>query len=281
MSGISIWESLVLGIVEGITEYLPVSSTGHLTITEKLLGLTVNDPDVTAYTAIIQIGAIAAAVIYFWKDIVTIVTAFVAGVLRPEARQSAQWRLACAVVVGCIPIAVVGLALRSVIEDDLRSLWVVAAGLIIWSGVMVFAERAATHQRTERDVKLADGLVIGAVQVFSLIPGVSRSGATISAGLLRDLDRVTATRLSFLLGIPALTAAGVLEGLTKRDEISQGVGWVPTFVGIIVSFFVAYASIAWLLRFVSRNSIIPFVWYRLGAGLLLIIALSTGWMSAT
>ena len=281
MSGISIWESLVLGVVEGITEYLPVSSTGHLTITEKLLGLTVNDPDVTAYTAIIQIGAIAAAVIYFWKDIVTIVTAFLGGVFRPEARRSAEWRLACAVVVGCIPIAIVGLALRNVIEDDLRSLWVVAAGLIIWSGVMVFAERAATHQRTERDVKLADGLVIGAVQVFSLIPGVSRSGATISAGLLRDLDRVTATRLSFLLGIPALTAAGVLEGLTKRDEISQGVGWLPTIVGIIVSFFVAYASIAWLLRFVSRNSIIPFVWYRLGAGLLLIIALSAGWLSAT
>lgn len=281
MSGISIWQSVVLGIVEGITEYLPVSSTGHLTITEELLGLTVDDPGVTAYTAIIQIGAILAAVIYFWKDIVVIVTAFLQGLFRPAARGSAQWRLACAVVAGSIPIAVVGLVLRDVIEGGLRSLWVVAVGLIVWSGVMVFAERAATQQRTERDVKLTDGLVIGAVQVFSLIPGVSRSGATISAGLLRDLDRLTATRLSFLLGIPALSAAGVLEGLTKRDEIAQGVGWTATIVGTIVSFGVAYASIAWLLRFVSRNSIIPFVWYRVGAGVLLVIALSAGWVSAT
>ena len=281
MNEISIWQSLILGIVEGITEFLPVSSTGHLTITEKLLGLSVDDPGVTAYTAIIQIGAIAAAVIYFWKDIVVIVTAFLQGVFRPEARGSAQWRLACAVVVGSIPIAVAGLLLRDVIEGSLRSLWVVAGALIVWSGVIVFAERAATQQRTERDVKLVDGLIIGSMQVFALIPGVSRSGATISAGLLRDLDRVTATRLSFLLGIPALTAAGVLEAVTKRDEIAAGVGWTSTIVGTIVSFGIAYVSIAWLLRFVSRNSIIPFAWYRVGAGLLLILALSVGWVSAT
>jgi undecaprenyl-diphosphatase len=278
---IAFWQALLLGIVEGVTEYLPVSSTGHLTITEKLLGLQVNDPDVTAYTAIIQIGAIAAAVIYFWKDIVAIVAAFVRGVFNASAREDPQWRLACAVVVGSIPIAVAGLLLREVIEGPLRSLWVVAGGLIVWSGVMVFAERAATHQRGEPDVRLMDGLVIGLVQIFSLIPGVSRSGATISAGLLRDIDRVTATRLSFLLGIPALVAAGVFEGFTKRDEISHGVGWSPTVVGIVVSFVVAYASIAWLLRFVSRNSIIPFVWYRVALGLVLIVVLSLGWLPAS
>ena len=156
----------------------------------------------------------------------------------------------------------------------------VAAGLIIWSGVMVFAERAATQQRTEGDVRLADGLFIGAVQIFSLIPGVSRSGATISAGLLRDLDRVTATRLSFLLGIPALVGAGVFEAVKTQDEISQRVGWTPTIIGIVVSFIVAYASIAWLLRFVSRNSIIPFVWYRVTIGLILVILLGTGVLTA-
>jgi undecaprenyl-diphosphatase len=279
VDGVSIWQAIILGIVEGITEYLPVSSTGHLTITEKLLGWTVDDPDVTAYTAIIQIGAILAAVIYFWKDIVTIVTAFVRGALSAQARAGSEWRLACAVVVGCIPIALAGLLLRNVIEGPLRSLWVVAAGLIIWSGVMLFAERAATQQRTERDVRLKDGLFIGLVQILSLIPGVSRSGATISAGLLRDLDRVTATRLSFLLGIPALTAAGLFQAISEREEISDGVGWTPTIVGTVVSFAVAYASIAWLLRFVSRNSIIPFVWYRVGVGTLLVIALSVGWLS--
>ncbi len=141
---------------------------------------------------------------------------------------------------------------------------------------MVFAERAATQQRDERDVRLKDGLIIGMAQIFSLIPGVSRSGATISAGLLRDIDRVTATRLSFFLGIPALTAAGLLEAVTLREEISATVGWIPTIVGTVVSFVVAYASIAWLLRFVSRHSIIPFVWYRVGLGTLLIAALATG-----
>ncbi len=281
MESIALWEAVVLGIVEGLTEYLPVSSTGHLTITEKLLGMPVNDEAVTAYTAIIQIGAIAAAVIYFWKDIVHIVTAFVRGVFNREARDDAQWRLATAVVVGCIPIALAGLLLQDVIKGPLRSLWVVAAGLIVWSGIMVFAERAATQQRTERDVRLVDGVVIGAVQVLSLIPGVSRSGATISAGLLRDLDRVTATRLSFLLGIPALTAAGIFEAITTQDEISSTVGWTPTIVGSVVSFLVAYASIAWLLRFVSHNSILPFVWYRLGLGAVLVVALSAGWISAT
>lgn len=281
MDGIELWKAVILGIVEGITEFLPVSSTGHLTIVEQLLGIPVDDKAVTAYTAIIQVGAIAAAIIYFWRDIVRIVTAFVRGVLSREAREGGDWRLSCAVVVGSIPIAVVGLALKDVIEGPFRSLWVVAAALIGWSAVMVFAERAATQQRDERDVRLKDGLIIGLVQIFSLIPGVSRSGATISAGLLRDLDRVTATRLSFFLGIPALTAAGLLEAVTARDEITARVGWLPTIVGTVVSFVVAYVSIAWLLRFVSRNSIIPFVWYRVALGGLLIVGLATGVLTAT
>jgi undecaprenyl-diphosphatase len=281
MTEIPLWQAVVLGIVEGITEFLPVSSTGHLTITEELLGMPVDDVAVTAYTAIIQVGAIAAAIIYFWRDIVRIVAAFFRGLFRPEAREHADWRLSLAVIVGCIPIGVVGLLGKDLIEGPLRSLWVVAAGLIVWSGVMVFAERAATQQRAERDVRLKDGLIIGLVQCFALVPGVSRSGATISAGLLRDLDRVTSTRLSFLLGIPALTAAGLLEAVTLRDDITARVGWVATAVGTVVSFVVAYASIAWLLRFVSRNSIIPFVWYRLAIGLLVIVALVTGALAAT
>jgi undecaprenyl-diphosphatase len=281
MDGIALWQAVVLGIVEGITEFLPVSSTGHLTITEQLLDIPVNDVAVTAYTAIIQVGAIAAAVIYFWRDIVRIVVAFVRGLFSADARRDSEWRLALAVVVGSLPIAVAGLALKDVIEGPFRSLWVVAFALIGWSGVMVFAERAATQQRDERDVRLKDGVIIGLVQIFSLIPGVSRSGATISAGLLRDLDRVTATRLAFFLGIPALTAAGLLEAVTARDDISARVGWVPTIVGTVVSFVVAYASIAWLLRFVSRHSIIPFVWYRVALGALLIAGLTTGLLTAT
>jgi undecaprenyl-diphosphatase len=276
-----LWEAIILGIVEGITEFLPVSSTGHLTVTEKLLGLPVDDVAVTAYTAIIQVGAIAAAIIYFWRDIVRVVVSFFRGLFNAEARQTNDWRLSLAVIVGSLPIGVVGLAAKDLIEGPLRSLWAVVIGLLGWSAVMVFAERAATQQRREGDVKLKDGLIIGLVQCFALVPGVSRSGATISAGLLRDLDRVTATRLSFLLGIPALTAAGVLEAVTAKDDISARVGWIPTMLGTVVSFVVAYASIAWLLRFVSRNSIIPFVWYRVALAALLILGLTTGVLSAT
>jgi undecaprenyl-diphosphatase len=275
------WQTIVLGIVEGLTEFLPVSSTGHLTITEGLMGFQVDDKAVTAYTAIIQVGAIAAAIIYFWRDIVRIVVSFVKGVFSAQARESDDWRLSTAVIIGSIPIAVVGLAGKNVIETSLRSLWIVAAGLIGWSVVMVFAERAATQQRHERDVTRMDGLIIGLAQCIALVPGVSRSGATISVGLLRDLDRVTATRLSFFLGIPALTAAGILEALSHKDEVAATVGWGATAAGVVVSFVVAYASIAWLLRYVSRHSIIIFVWYRVILGLLLIAGLAGGVLSAT
>jgi undecaprenyl-diphosphatase len=176
---------------------------------------------------------------------------------------------------------VIGLALKPVIEGPLRSLWVVAAGLIVWSGVMIFAERAATQQRHERDVTMMDGVVIGLAQCFALVPGVSRSGATISAGLLRDIDRVTATRMSFFLGIPALSAAGLLEAVSARDEIGATVGWGATALGVIVSFVVAYASIAWLLRYVSRHSIVTFVWYRVGLGVIIVALLATSTISAT
>lgn len=275
------WQAVVLGIVEGFTEFLPISSTGHLTIAENLMGLKVDDIAVTAYTAIIQVGAILAAIIYFWRDIVKIVVSFFRGAFNAEARQTPDWNLSIAVIVGSIPIAVIGLLTKDLIEGPLRSLWVVAGGLILFSGVMVFAERAATQLRHERDITLMDGLVIGVAQCLALIPGVSRSGATISMGLLRDIDRVTATRMAFFLGIPALSAAGLLEAVSARDEISATVGWGPTVVGTVVSFVVGYASIAWLLKFVSRHSIVTFVWYRLALGGLLVLGLSLGWLSAT
>jgi undecaprenyl-diphosphatase len=278
---VGLWQAIVLGIVEGITEFLPVSSTGHLTITEKLLGLKVDDVAVTAYTAIIQVGAIAAAVIYFWRDIVRIVVAFVRGLVSREARREPDWQLSLAVIVGSLPIGVVGLAAKDFIEGPLRSLWVVAAGLIGWSVVMVVAERLATQRRGERDVRLTDGVLIGLSQCIALVPGVSRSGATISAGLMLGIDRVTATRLSFFLGIPALSAAGLLEAITVRDEIGTRVGWTATAVGTGVSFVVAYASIAWLLRYVARHSIVVFVWYRVAIGVALIAALALSWLSAT
>jgi len=277
-------DSIILGIVEGLTEYLPVSSTGHLTIAEEMLGLAVNDKAVTAFTAIIQMGAIAATILYFFKDIVRLLGAWVRGLLHAEDRSHHDYQLAWAVIVGSIPVGVVGFLARDLIKGGLRSLWVVAAALFLWSVVMWAAERRHTvleHRGVERgegEVTMRDGLVIGLVQCFSLIPGVSRSGATISAGLMKGLDRVTATRLSFFMAIPALTAAGLFE---LKDIDPAVVGFGELAVGIVVSFVVAYASIAWLLRFVAHHPITVFVWYRVGLGLALVVALSAGWLSAT
>ncbi len=284
MSTLTYLDSIILGIVEGLTEFLPVSSTGHLTITEKLLGLTVDDPAVTAYTATIQLGAIAATIVYFFKDIVRLLGAWVRGLLSAEERSSHDYRLAWAVILGSIPVGVVGFLAKGVITGGLRSLWVVAAALILWSVVMWVAERRHVVlerggvQRGEGDVTMRDGLVIGLVQCFSLIPGVSRSGATISAGLINGLDRVTATRLSFFMAIPALTAAGLYE---LKDVNASVVGFGQIGVGIVIAFVVAYASIAWLLRFVAHHPITTFVWYRVALGLVLFVVLGAGWLSAT
>ena len=284
MSDLTYVSAVILGVVEGLTEFLPVSSTGHLTITEKLLGLRVDAPEVTAYTAIIQLGAIAATLLYFFKDIVRLLVAWFRGLTNAEARQDHDYALAWAVIVGSIPVGVVGFALKNVIEGALRSLWVVAIALILWSAVMWVAETRHTKllaegdERGEGTVTVRDGLVIGLVQCFALIPGVSRSGATISAGLFRGLDRVTATRLSFFMAIPALTAAGFYEA--GKTDLS-GLGKGEMGVGIVVAFIVAYASIAWLLRFVASNSLKAFVYYRVALGLVLIAVLATNVLSAT
>lgn len=271
---LGILDAVVLGVVEGLTEFLPVSSTGHLTIAEGLLGLEVDDPSVTAFTAVIQSGAIAAVLLFFRTDILRFARGFLAGLRSAEGRRSEDWTFTLAVVLGSLPIGVVGLAARDVIKGDvLRSLVTVGIALIVWSAVMVVAERRATQERGESQVTITDGLVIGLAQCVALVPGVSRSGATISAGLLRGIDRVTATRLSFFLAIPALTAAGALE---LPSALGEGVGLGPVVVGTVVSFVVAYASIAFLLRFVANNSITAFVPYRvaLGATVLVVLALT-------
>jgi undecaprenyl-diphosphatase len=275
VTDISILESALLGVVEGFTEFLPVSSTAHLTIAEKALDLPIDDKGVTAFTAIIQMGAIAAVLVYFAKDIVRIVSAWVAGLHRPEVRGTFDYRFAWFVIWGSVPIGVIGFLARDLVSGSLRNLWVVAVALIAWSAVMVLAEARATQARPEKSTTLKDALVLGFVQCIALVPGISRSGATISAGLFRGLDRVAATRLSFFLSIPALVAAGLYQ---LKDALSGDIGVGPTIVGTVVSFLVAYATIAWLLRFVAGNSIAKFVPYRVALGVLLIIVLGVGWV---
>lgn len=276
----NIFEAVLLGAVEGFTEFLPISSTGHLTILEKLLGYRIDATDITAFTAIIQSGAVLATVIFLRKDIIRIITGWFRGLFDKTHREDLDYKFGWAVILGSIPIGVVGLLFQDTIESTLRSLWFVAGALIVWSGVMAFADHAATQVRHEADVTWKDTLIIGVVQCLALIPGVSRSGATMSAGLLRDLDRVTVTKLSFFLSIPALTGASLLQGIDEADRIASGVGWTNTIVATVVSFVVAYASVTWLLKFVSKHSYSVFIFYRLALGSLLLVLLATGTIDA-
>ncbi len=274
----NLFQAIILGIVEGLTEFLPVSSTGHQTIVAGLMGLQIDDPSITSFIAVIQIGAIAALVIYLRQDIWRLLKAWVRGLGSAEARRDPSYREAWLVIIGSLPIAVVGVVFRDFIKGPLRSLWVVAIALIVWGVVMLIAEYVAKQDRHEKDLDLKDALIIGGTQALALIPGVSRSGATISAGLMLGIDRVTAARFGFLLGIPALAGAAVLE---VPDAIrSGGVGLFLTLVGTAVSFVVAYLTVAWMLRFVSRHTIRVFVWYRWALAVALIIALSTGFVTA-
>lgn len=276
--GLPIWKAFVLGIVEGVTEFLPVSSTGHLTVFEKMLGLKVDDAAITGYTAVIQVGAIFAAILYFRDDIVRIVRGLFRG-LADKQQRGFDYHFAWYVIAGSVPIGVIGVIGQGLVKGPLRSLWVVAGALVLWSVAMILGERRGRQSRGEGEVTMRDAVIIGCAQCIALIPGVSRSGATISAGLLRDLDRVVATRLSFFLGIPALTAAGLYE---LKDALSgDSVGLPALVIGTLVSFGVAYASIAWLLKFVAGNSIVKFVWYRVAVGVILMIALGAGVLSAT
>jgi undecaprenyl-diphosphatase len=277
----SILEAILLGAIEGVTEFLPISSTGHLTIAEKLLGFDIDDADITAFTAIIQVGAMVAVVVYFRHELARIAGSLARGIAHPPSRTTSDFRFGLAVAVGSIPIAIAGLAFKDVIEGPLRSLWVVGVALILWSGVMWVADRRATQQRDEHDFNMRDALVMGIVQCAALVPGVSRSGATIAAGLFRGLDRVTVTRMSFFLAVPALVAAGIFEAVTEADEIGNGVGWGPTAVAMAVSFVVAYASIAWLLRYVAHHDFTVFVAYRVLLGLALFVIVAAGVTTAT
>ncbi len=274
-------QAIILGIIEGVTEFLPVSSTGHLTIAEKLMGMNIADASLTAFTAIIQIGAILAAIVYFWDDIWRVLTVWWRGLRVRRTRRNFDYKYGWAIIIGSIPIAVIGLMFKDEIETVLRSLWFVAGALIVWSGVMWLADQRAKHNhRSEQDTTWRDTLMIGLGQCLALIPGVSRSGATISVGLLRGFDRVTVTKLSFFLGIPALVAAGVLQAVTEYKHIAGGVGWGATITATVVSFVVGYVSIAWLLKFVASNDFRIFIWYRLGLGALIVLLLVSGTITA-
>jgi undecaprenyl-diphosphatase len=267
-------EALVLGLVQGLTEFLPISSSGHLRIVPALLGW--DDPG-AAFTAVIQLGTMAAVLLYFRRDLWNIARAWLAELRVPFAQRSTEANLGWFIVLGTIPISVFGLAFSSQIESGARSLYLIGTMLIVFSFVMLLAEHASKRDRELPEMNGRDGIFIGFAQALALIPGVSRSGATISAGLLRDFDRAAAARYSFLLSVPAV----VLSGLFELKDIG-GPGSAPvgaTIVATIIAFISGYVAIAWLLRYLADHSLNVFVAYRIPLGILVLALTASGAIS--
>jgi len=268
--------AIVLGIVQGLTEFLPVSSSGHLRIVPAFLGW--EDPG-AAFTAVTQLGTMAAVLLYFRRDLWNITTALLAGVRRPEARLTNDFRLGVYIILGTIPISVIGLAFADTIEDEFRSLYLVATMLIVAGLILAWSERFRVdrERRAVAQVTMRDAWVIGFAQAAALIPGVSRSGATISAGLLRGFDRAAAARYSFLLSVPAVVLSGLFEARKIGGEGSAGIA--PTLVATLLAFVTGYAAIAWLLRYLATHTLSIFVGYRLVLGVAVIALTAAGAIS--
>ena len=259
------FQAIVLGIVQGLTEFLPVSSTAHLRIVPAFFGW--DDPG-AAFTAVVQLGTMAAVLIYFRADLWRIFIAWFRSLRDPAARSNHDARLGWSIILGTIPIAVIGLALKDTIENEFRSLELIGAALFFFSFVMLRAEARSKRDRQIEDLTRRDGLLIGLAQALALVPGVSRSGSTISAGLFLDFNREAAARYSFLLSVPAVVLSGLFELRHVGDGGGAGVG--PTIIATVLAFVVGYASIAFLLRYLVDHSIRIFAAYRIGLGILVV-----------
>ena len=269
-------EVVVLGLVQGLTEFLPISSSAHLRIVSGVFFG--NDPG-AAFTAVSQLGTEAAVLIYFARDIAQLVAGWVRGLMHREERAEPEYRLAWLVIIGTIPISVLGLLFKDQIETVARNLWLIATTMVVFGVILGIAERVGRQKVDLERVSVGQGVTMGFAQALALIPGVSRSGGTISAGLFLGLTRPAAVRLSFLLAIPAVVASGLFE---LRDvTFSGGTTPIQMAVATLIAFVVGYAAIAWLLRYIEHHSVYLFVWYRIALGAVLFSALGAGWISAT
>jgi undecaprenyl-diphosphatase len=261
-----------LGVLQGLTEFLPISSSAHLRIFPELFGW--GDPG-AAFTAVVQIGTEAAVLIYFRKDIWRIASAWVRSLYDASWRGKLDARMGWFIIIGSLPIVVLGIALKDIIEEDFRNLWIIGTTLIVLGVVLGIADHVGKNERGIKRMNVRDAVLLGLAQAMALIPGVSRSGATISMGRFLGYEREAATRFAFLLAIPAVVGAGLFE----LPEIPHGdnvYGPWPTAFATLVSFVVGYAAIAWLLRYVSTRSYLPFVIYRIALGTLTLVLLSAG-----
>jgi undecaprenyl-diphosphatase len=270
----SILEAIVLGLVQGLTEFIPVSSTAHLAIVPILLGW--GDPGAAA-SAVIQFGTLLAVLIYYARDIVELIAGFFRGLITRRPLADEKSREAWLVILGTIPIVVIGLLLKKHIESTFRGLWVITTMVIVVAILMLLAEAYAKKRQLKQfeDLTVADGIIIGLGQCIALIPGSSRSGSTIMTALFRKVDRAAAARFSFLLSIPAIGGAGMLELIHERKHLAE-LGWTPIVVAIVVAFVSGYASIWFLINYLKRHTTHVFIWYRLALGALMIALLLSG-----
>ncbi|WP_041933182.1 undecaprenyl-diphosphate phosphatase [Gloeothece verrucosa] len=276
MSQINVFQAIILGIVQGLTEFLPISSTAHLKAIPVLLGW--GDPGV-AFTAIIQLGSIAAVLWYFWADLRQITTGMFFAIQKSDYK-CLEFRLGIGILIGTLPIVFFGFLLKILVPDldhsSLRSMGTIAVASIVMSLLLALAERVGQRKRKFERLRWQDGLLMGLAQSLALIPGVSRSGSTLTAGLFMNLERATAARFSFLLGIPAITLAGLVE---LKDVFDEKVGQseiVPLVVGVISAAIFSYLAIAWLIRYLQKQSTWVFVWYRLAFGIAILAAIALG-----
>lgn len=265
----SIFEAIFLGIVQGLTEFLPISSSGHLRVISAFLGWP--DPG-TAFTAVSQIGTELAVLIYFRKRIWAILSMWTQSLYKSELRRDMNARMGWYVIIGTIPIGIVGLALEEQIDSLFRDLRLIALNLIIFGVILGLADRYTRKHRTLTDLTVTRGLVYGLFQTLALVPGVSRSGATVTGGMLLGFKRADAAEYAFLLAMPAVFASGLYK-LTDIGD-NEYAGWTATFVGTLVAFAIGYAVIAWLMRFISTHSFMPFVYYRCALGVLILVLVS-------
>ena len=267
-------EAIVLGIVQGLTEFLPISSTAHLRIVPAFAGW--EDPG-AAFTAVTQLGTMAAVLLYFRHDLWRIARGFLAGLRDREKRATLDFRLGLYILLGTIPIGVFGLLFSDQIENGARNLTLIGCTLILLGLLLLMAEKVASHTREIDSLTMRDGIIIGFAQAAALVPGVSRSGATLTAGLFLGLERTAAARYSFLLSVPAV----VLSGAFELRDIGEGehAAALPTAIATLCAFVVGYASIALLLRWLGNHSTAVFVVYRVGLGALVLVLVAAGTIS--
>ena len=266
----------MLGVIQGLTEFLPISSSAHLRILPETFGW--GDPG-AAFTAVIQIGTELAVLIFFRKDIARIASMWLRSLVKPELRGHLDARMGWFIIIGSLPIVLLGIALKDVIEQDFRNLAIIGTTLIVGGLVLGVADRFGRTDKEIKQMTLRDAVLMGGAQALALVPGVSRSGATLSMGRALGYNREAATRYAFLLAIPAVVGAGLFE----LQEIPGGdnpYGVGPTLVATVVSFVVGYAAIAWLLRYVATRSYTPFVIYRVALGTATLVLLATGVLHA-